>query len=69
MFFSIQLLPHKIELIPDKFDAHGRKFTDGIGKISPMALREVSHYIFAHLNLNWYLLLILGTTETQSRID
>jgi hypothetical protein len=58
-----------MELIPDKFDAHGRKFTDGIGKISRMALQEVSHYIFVYFNFYSYLLLILGTTATQSRID
>jgi hypothetical protein len=42
MVFSLQLLPDQIERIDDKCDSHGRIFTDGIGKISPMALREVS---------------------------
>jgi len=40
--FSLQLLPHQIERIKDKLDARGREFTDGIGKISPAAMREVS---------------------------
>jgi hypothetical protein len=52
MVFSLQLLPHQIERIEDKSDAHKRKFTDGIGKISPMALREVSEYIFDQPNFN-----------------
>ncbi|CAF4375075.1 unnamed protein product, partial [Rotaria sordida] len=34
------LLSHQIERIDDKFDDHGRIFTDGAGKISPMALAE-----------------------------
>jgi hypothetical protein len=58
-----------MERIEDKFDVQNRQFTDGIGKISPMALREVSHYIFVYFNFYSYLLLILGTTATQSRID
>lgn len=33
-----------MELIRDKVDASGRQFTDGIGKISPEALRQVSAY-------------------------
>jgi hypothetical protein len=31
-----------MEPIEDKLDDHGRIFTDGVGKISPMALKEVS---------------------------
>jgi hypothetical protein len=31
-----------MEEIPDKLDAYGRIFTDGAGKISPMALKRVS---------------------------
>jgi hypothetical protein len=31
-----------MELIEDKLDSQGRIFTDGVGKISPRALKEVS---------------------------
>ncbi|CAF1214667.1 unnamed protein product [Rotaria sordida] len=37
---TIKLLPHQIQKIDDKLDDHDRIFTDGIGKISPMALKE-----------------------------
>jgi hypothetical protein len=40
--FPLQLLPHQMELIEDKMDVQGRVFTDGVGKISPMALKQVS---------------------------
>jgi hypothetical protein len=30
-----------MERIEDKLDDHGRNFTDGVGKISPMALEQV----------------------------
>jgi hypothetical protein len=42
MIFSLQLLADQIERIDDKYDADDRQFTDGVGKISPMALQEVS---------------------------
>jgi len=31
-----------MERIEDKLDGHRRVFTDGVGKISPMALEKVS---------------------------
>ncbi|CAF4655048.1 unnamed protein product [Rotaria sp. Silwood1] len=37
---TIKLLSHEIEIIDDKFDDHNRIFTDGTGKISPMALEK-----------------------------
>ena len=41
-----------MERIADKLDASGRQFTDGIGKISPDALRQVSEYILSCLKRN-----------------
>ncbi len=40
--YPFQLLPHQMERIEDKMDDQGRVFTDGVGKISPMALKQVS---------------------------
>ena len=40
-----------MERIKDKLDARGRQFTDGIGKISPAAMREVSQSIFGNVNI------------------
>ncbi|CAF1475388.1 unnamed protein product [Adineta steineri] len=37
---TIKLLPHEMECIEDKVDSQGRIFTDGVGKISPEALRQ-----------------------------
>ncbi|CAM4866237.1 unnamed protein product [Rotaria socialis] len=37
---TLKLLPNQIEKIDDKLDAQSRIFTDGAGKISPMALKE-----------------------------
>jgi len=39
-----------MERIEDKLDDHGRTFTDGVGKISPTALKKVSSYIFDETN-------------------
>jgi hypothetical protein len=38
----IQLTTKQIKCIDDKIDGQGRKFTDGAGKISPDALKQVS---------------------------
>ncbi|CAF2053186.1 unnamed protein product [Rotaria magnacalcarata] len=37
---TLKLLPNQIEKIDDVLDTQGRIFTDGAGKISPMALKE-----------------------------
>lgn len=58
-----------MERIDDKLDACGRQFTDGIGKISPAAMREVSQYVFVKIDLNEHSFLILGLDEIQPAAD
>ena len=39
-----------MERIDDKLDRQGRIFTDGAGKISRKALKEVSYFSFLNIN-------------------
>ena len=50
--FLFKLQNNQIEEIPDINDANDRSFTDGIGKISPEALRQVSETLLQYKTVN-----------------